>query len=79
MPLSVVENAYQFIQYNHVNPDCDLHRAIDFDPYTSPSWDSSPSLSHDFLLDILPSNEAIMKFPLDLENMEEFLQILILT
>lgn len=91
MPLSVVETAYQFIQYNPINPDCDLHQGIDFDPYTSPSWDSLPSLSHDFLLDILPSDEASMKFmasydkpwedmrhcasfPLDLENMEEFLQ-----
>ena len=61
MQLSMVEIAYQFIQYNHVNPDHDLHQAIDFNPYTSPSWDSSPSLSHDFVLDFLHSHEVIME------------------
>ena len=61
MPLSLAEKTYLAIQSEFVSNICPPTEG-DLDPYSLPEWANIPSsLSHDFLNDVLLSDEAIIE------------------
>ena len=61
MPLSPAEKTYSAIQSESVSPTCPPPEDV-LDMYSLPEWASLPSSSsHDFLNDVLLSDEAILE------------------
>lgn len=63
MPFTPIETSYDAIQSTKPSIDIDLSHLLDakLDQFYLPNWETISSLSHDFLNDILPSDEAIME------------------
>ena len=61
MPLSLAKIAYEVIYSTSTSTDSSIQLEVEPDQYVFPKWAISPSISHGFLNDVLPYDEAIME------------------